>query len=137
MPTSPSSRPVWAEPFGRAGIEAAEVELAVNLGEAFGTAGGHFDEGGAQGGAAAQAQPLCDLDGGGTCLEDAVSVGEQIGSPEHVAIGLSERSLVAMARSHRDRAEVLAGRAGTVLRRAGIEESYATPLVSAFAVDDL
>ena len=26
MPTSPSSRPVWAEPFGRAGIEAAEVE---------------------------------------------------------------------------------------------------------------
>ena len=64
-------------------------------------------------------------------------VREQIGSPEHVAIGLSERSLVAMARSHRDRAEVLAGRAGTVLRRAGIEESYATPLFSAFAVADL
>jgi hypothetical protein len=39
---------VWAEPFGRAGIEAAEVELAVNLGEAFGIAGGHFEEGGAQ-----------------------------------------------------------------------------------------
>jgi hypothetical protein len=72
---------------------------------------------------------LCDLDGGDTCLEGAVSVGAQIGSPEHVAIGLSARSLVAMARSHWDRAEVLAGREGTVLRRAGIEESYATPVV--------
>ena len=39
--------------------------------------------------------------------------------------------LVAMARSQWDRAEVLAERAGAVLRRAGIEESYATPLVSA------
>ena len=64
-------------------------------------------------------------------LEDAVSVGEQIGSHEHVAVGLCEQSLVAMTRSQWDRAEVLAERAGTVLRRAGIEESYATPLVSA------
>ena len=78
------------------------------------------------------ARVLCgDLDGGDTCLKDAVSVGEQIGSPEHVAVGLCERSLVAMARSQWGRAEVLAERAGTVLRRAGIEESYATPLVSA------
>ena len=75
---------------------------------------------------------LCgDLDGGDMCLEDAVSVGEQIGSLEHVVVGLCERSLVAMARSQWDRAEALAERAGTVLRRAGIEESYATPLVSA------
>jgi len=36
-----------------------------------------------------------------------------------------------MARDDWGRAEVLAGQAGTVLRRAGIEESYATPLVSA------
>jgi LuxR family maltose regulon positive regulatory protein len=78
------------------------------------------------------ARVLCgDLDGGDTCLEDAVSAGEQIGSPEHVAVGLCERSLVAMARSQWDRAEVLAERAGTALRRGGIEESYATPLVSA------
>ena len=78
------------------------------------------------------ARILCgDLDGGDACLEDAVSVGEQIGSLEHVAIGLSERSLVAMARSQWDRAELFADRADTVLRRAGIEESYATPLVSA------
>jgi hypothetical protein len=41
-----------------------------------------------------------------------------------------------MARSHWDRAEVLAGRTGTLVRRAGIEESYATPLVSDLAVDD-
>ena len=36
-----------------------------------------------------------------------------------------------MARGEWDRAEVLAGQARTVLRRAGIEESYATPLVCA------
>ena len=72
-----------------------------------------------------------DLDGGDACLEDAVSVGGQVGSPEDVAVALCERSLVAMARSQWDRAGVLAGQAGTVLRRAGIEESFATPLVCA------
>jgi LuxR family maltose regulon positive regulatory protein len=78
------------------------------------------------------ARILCgDLDGGDTCLEDAVRVGEQIGSPEHIAVGLCERSLVAMARSQWDRAEVLADQACSVSRRAGIEESYATPLISA------
>ena len=78
------------------------------------------------------ARILCgDLDGGDTCLEDAVRVGEQIGSPEHVAVGLCERSLVAMARSQWDRAEVLADQARSVSSRAGIEESYATPLISA------
>jgi LuxR family transcriptional regulator, maltose regulon positive regulatory protein len=78
------------------------------------------------------ARILCgDLDGGEVSLEDAVSVGEQIGSPEHVAVGLCERSLVAMARSQWDRAGVLADQARSVLRKAGIEESYATPLVSA------
>ena len=78
------------------------------------------------------ARILCgDLDGGDTCLEDAVRVGEQIGSPEHVAVGLCERSLVAISGSQWDRAEVLADQARSVLHRAGIEESYATPLVSA------
>ena len=43
----------------------------------------------------------------------------------------ANESLVAMARGDWGRAEVLAGQAGAVLRRAGIEESYATPLVSA------
>jgi LuxR family transcriptional regulator, maltose regulon positive regulatory protein len=78
------------------------------------------------------ARVLCgDLDGGDECLEDADSVGEQVGSPEDVAVGLCERSLIAMARSQWDRAGVLAGQARTVLRQAGIEESFATPLVCA------
>jgi LuxR family maltose regulon positive regulatory protein len=78
------------------------------------------------------ARVLCgDLEGGDASLEDAVRVGEQVGSPEDVAVGLCERSLVAMARSQWDWAEALAGQARTVLRRAGLEESFATPLISA------
>ena len=78
------------------------------------------------------ARILCgDLDGGDLSLEDAVSVGEQADAPDDLAIALCERSLVAMARDQWDRAEVLAGQARTVLRRAGIEESYATPLICA------
>ena len=72
-----------------------------------------------------------DPDGGDVCLADAVSVGEQVGSTDDVVTGLCERSLVAMARSEWDRAGVLADRARAVLRRAGIEESFATPLICA------
>jgi LuxR family transcriptional regulator, maltose regulon positive regulatory protein len=50
---------------------------------------------------------------------------------QDVALALCERSLVAMAGSDWGRAEALAERARAVLRRAGIEESYATPLLSA------
>ena len=78
------------------------------------------------------ARVLCgDLDGGDESLEDGVSVGEEVGAHEDVALALCERSLIAMARGDWDRADAHAERAGTVLRRAGIEESYATPLVSA------
>jgi LuxR family transcriptional regulator, maltose regulon positive regulatory protein len=78
------------------------------------------------------ARVLCgDLDGGDASLEDGISIGEEVGAHEDVALALCERSLLAMARGEWGRAEVLAGQAGTVLRRAGIEESYATPLVSA------
>ena len=78
------------------------------------------------------ARILCaDPDGGDVCLEDAVSVGEQVGSTDDVVIGLCERSLVAMARDQWDRAEVLTGQARASLRRAGIEESFATPLICA------
>ena len=78
------------------------------------------------------ARVLCgDLDGGDASLEDGISVGEEVGAHEDVALALCERSLVAMARGEWGRAEVLAGQARAVLRRAGIEESYATPLVSA------
>ena len=78
------------------------------------------------------ARILCgDIDGGDLSLEDAVSIGEEADAPDDLAIALCERSLVAMARGQWDRADVLAGQARTVLRRAGIEESYATPLVCA------
>ena len=78
------------------------------------------------------ARILCgDLGGGDESLEDGVSLGEEVGAHEDVALALCERSLVAIASSDWGRAEALAERAGTVLRRAGIEESYATPLVSA------
>jgi LuxR family maltose regulon positive regulatory protein len=78
------------------------------------------------------ARVLCgDLDGGDACLEDGISVGEEVGAHEDVALALCERSLVAIARGEWDQAEALAGQAAAVLRRAGIEESYATPLVCA------
>ena len=78
------------------------------------------------------ARVLCgDPDDSDVCLADAVSVGEQVGSTDDVVIGLCERSLVAMARSQWDRAEALAEKARAVLRRAGIEESFATPLICA------
>ena len=48
-----------------------------------------------------------------------------------LAVALCERSLVAMARNQWSRAEALAGQARTVLREAGIEDIYATPLVCA------
>ena len=78
------------------------------------------------------ARILCgDLDGGDLSLEDAVSLGEEAGAPEDLALALCERSLVAMARNQWDRAEILAERARAALRRARIEESYATPLICA------
>jgi LuxR family maltose regulon positive regulatory protein len=72
-----------------------------------------------------------DLDGGDASLGDAASVAEVTGAPGVAAVALCERSLVAMARGEWDRAHVLAGRARTVLRQAGIEEYYATPLICA------
>ena len=78
-----------------------------------------------------QAFAWVSVDGGEQSLEDGVSVGEEVGAHEDVALALCERSLVATARGDWDRAEAHAERAGAVLRRAGIEESYATPLVCA------
>jgi hypothetical protein len=74
------------------------------------------------------ARILCaDLDGGGASLEDAVSVGEDADALDDAAVALCERSVVAMARSRWDRAEVLAGRARTVLRRAGSRRASRHP----------
>jgi LuxR family maltose regulon positive regulatory protein len=72
-----------------------------------------------------------DLDGGDACLADAVSLGEEVSVPETLAVALCERSLLAMTRSEWHQAEILAGQAGTALRRAGIGDSYAAPLVCA------
>jgi LuxR family maltose regulon positive regulatory protein len=72
-----------------------------------------------------------DLEGGDLSLEDAVSIGEEADAPDDLAVALCQRSLVAMARDQWDRAEVLTGQARASLRRAGIEESYATPLICA------
>ncbi len=72
-----------------------------------------------------------DLDGGDASFQDAGSAGEQAGAHETLAVTLCERSLVAMARSQWGAAEMLANQASTVLHRAGISESYATPLLCA------
>jgi LuxR family transcriptional regulator, maltose regulon positive regulatory protein len=78
------------------------------------------------------ARILCgDIDGGDASLEDGIRVGEAAGAPEDRALALCQRSLVAIARGEWDRAEILADQASAVLREAGIEESYATPLVMA------
>ena len=72
-----------------------------------------------------------DLDGADACLRNAASVREVTGAPGVVAVALCERSLVAMARSEWGKAQVFAARARAVVRRAGRQEYYATPLVCA------
>lgn len=74
---------------------------------------------------------LGDLDGADESFADAVSAGEQASAHETLAVTLCERSLVATARADWSRAGFLAAEARTVLHRARIEESYATPLVCA------
>jgi LuxR family maltose regulon positive regulatory protein len=78
------------------------------------------------------ARILCgDLDGGEAFLKDAASAGADVGSHEILAITLAERSLVAIACGDWSQAEAFANQALTVLRDAGIEDGYATPLVYA------
>ena len=72
-----------------------------------------------------------DLDGGDACLRNAASVTEAIGATGVVAVALCERSLVAMARGEWSKAQAFARRACTVLRQAGRQDYYATPLVCA------
>ncbi len=74
-----------------------------------------------------------DLDGGDASFADAVVIATEAGAAEGLAEALSERSLVAMARGDWSRAEVLEEHARGTLRRAGIEDSYATTLVGAVA----
>src|SRR5215475_12543205 len=76
------------------------------------------------------ARVLCgDLDGGDAFLQDAISIWEI--APDTLANALSQRSLVAIARNQWSQAEALAREAAAVLRRAGIEDCYATLLMCA------
>src|SRR5262249_18918938 len=61
------------------------------------------------------------LDDGEESFEEALTVSEEARTPEALAVALCELSLLAMARGEWGRAEVLAERAGTVLRQAGLE----------------
>jgi LuxR family maltose regulon positive regulatory protein len=72
-----------------------------------------------------------DPDSGDVYFDDAVGIGEKGGVPEVRAIARCERALLAMARGRWDQAETLARQAREVLRSAGVEESFATPLVCA------
>jgi LuxR family maltose regulon positive regulatory protein len=76
------------------------------------------------------ARVLCgDLDGGDAFLQDAISMREI--APDVLALALSERALVAIARNQWSQAEALATQAAAVLRQAGIEDIYTTPLICA------
>jgi len=67
---------------------------------------------------------LCgDLDGGDAFFQDAASQAEEAGTHETYAQALAERSLIAMAHDDWERAEVLAGQAGTMMRQAKIEDA--------------
>jgi LuxR family transcriptional regulator, maltose regulon positive regulatory protein len=78
------------------------------------------------------ARVLCGDPGGADAfLQDTASAAEDVGAHEVRAITLCERSLVAMAGGEWGRAKGLAGQARSVLRQAGIEDSYTTPLAGA------
>jgi LuxR family transcriptional regulator, maltose regulon positive regulatory protein len=62
-----------------------------------------------------------DPDSGDVYLEEAVSVAEEVNAHEILAMALSERSLLAVARGDWSRAEILAGQADTAVRQAGME----------------
>jgi LuxR family transcriptional regulator, maltose regulon positive regulatory protein len=64
-----------------------------------------------------------DLDSGDAFFEEAIRVGQDVGVPDTLARTLAERALVAMARNRWDQAEILAGQARGILRRAGIEDA--------------
>jgi LuxR family maltose regulon positive regulatory protein len=66
-----------------------------------------------------------DPDGGDAYLEEAVSVAAEVDAHEVLAIALSERSLLTVARGDWSRAEILAGQAATTLRQAGMEHLLA------------
>jgi LuxR family maltose regulon positive regulatory protein len=71
-----------------------------------------------------------DLDGGGTSF-DVISAREQAAVHEVLVVTLCERALLAMTHSRWSQAEALASEARTVFGQAGVQTSYAIPLVCA------
>jgi LuxR family transcriptional regulator, maltose regulon positive regulatory protein len=71
-----------------------------------------------------------DLDGGGTSF-DVIGVREQAAVHEVLVVTLCEQALIAMTHSRWSQAEALAEEARTVFGRAGVQTSYAIPLVCA------
>jgi LuxR family maltose regulon positive regulatory protein len=71
------------------------------------------------------ARILCgDLEGGDAFLADASGVNEVDATPDTLAHTLGERSFVAIARGAWNRAEVLAEKARSALRRVGAEDAF-------------
>ena len=68
---------------------------------------------------------------GGDASFDATSARERAAAYEILVVTLCEQALMAMTHDRWSQAEALAGQARTVFRQAGIQKSYATPLVCA------
>jgi LuxR family transcriptional regulator, maltose regulon positive regulatory protein len=71
-----------------------------------------------------------DPHGADQSFADAVSMAEQAGAYEALAVALCERSLLAMARNQWNRAEALASQASAVGRPYGLEEPAACPVLA-------
>ena len=72
-----------------------------------------------------------DPGGGEAYLEQAVSAAKDAGARPVLVMALCERSLLALARGDWGEGQALAEQAGLVLREAGIEDSFAAPLLFA------
>jgi len=78
------------------------------------------------------ARVLCgDLDDGDAYFSAALSLEEERGAPDIIALTLCQRSLMAMARNQWNQAGALADRAHDRIRQGGVEDSYAAALTSA------
>jgi LuxR family maltose regulon positive regulatory protein len=75
-----------------------------------------------------------DPGGADESFADAVSVGEQAGAHEALAIALCERSLLAMARNQWNRAEDLADQASAVVHQARLTEPVVYPVLARAAL---
>ncbi len=64
-----------------------------------------------------------DLGSADAVFDEAVRAGQEIGTPDTIALILCERSLVAMARNQWDQAKALAGQARSLLDQAGLEDA--------------